>query len=142
MMRRVLRCNPPLSNILVLLLLTAVAFAQLPPLNEKWWKNSQVVKQLKLTTGQIEQIEKVMGAYRNKLINLKAELDRRLEDLSRLEAKEKIDESALKDQIGQIFAAKAELEKARTSMQLKIRDILTAEQRAKLYEIYKDQQKK
>lgn len=142
MIRRVLPRKPLLCSTLVLLLLTAVAFAQLPPLNEKWWKNPQVVKQLKLTTRQIDQIEKALGEYRNKLINLKAELDRRMEDLSRLESKEKIDEATLKAQIRQTFAAKAELETAKTSLQLKIKDILTAEQQAKLHEIYKDQKKK
>jgi TonB family protein len=98
----------------------------------KWWKNSQIVKQLQLKESQVAQIEQVFMSHQNKLISAKVELEKRERQLKTLMQAEPIQEAQAKNAIEQIAMARTELEKANAFMMLSIRKILSKEQWNKL----------
>ncbi len=101
----------------------------------KWWKNSEIVKKLKLSETQIDQIEQSFLSYRPALANLTAELKNREEALRTLMQADRLDESRISSQTELIAASRAELEKTNAAMMLAIRKDLTKEQWEKLQEI-------
>jgi TonB family protein len=101
----------------------------------KWWKNSEIVKKLKLSETQIDQIEQSFLSYRPALANLTAELKNREEVLRTLMQADRLDESRISSQTELIAASRAELEKTNAAMMLAIRKDLTREQWEKLQEI-------
>jgi TonB family protein len=98
----------------------------------KWWKNSQIVKQMQLKESQVAQIEQVFMSHQNKLISAKVELEKRELQLKTLMQAEPIQEAQAQNAIEQIAMARAELEKANSFMMLSIRKILSKEQWNKL----------
>jgi TonB family protein len=106
-----------------------------PPELGKWWKNSEVVNKLQITESQVKQIEQIFLDHRLKLVDLRAELERRELQLKPLMEVDRPDEGKVLAQTERIAAARAELEKANTSMMLAIRRILSVEQWKKLEEI-------
>jgi TonB family protein len=101
----------------------------------KWWKNSQVVKELGLSDTQIMEIEQTFLDHRLKLIDLKAELERQEVRLQSLMEADKPSEATVGPQIDLVLAARGKLEKANTMMMLAIRRILSTEQWRKLQEL-------
>jgi TonB family protein len=101
----------------------------------KWWKNSEIVKKLKLSETQIDQIEQSFLSYRPALADLTAELKNREEVLRTLMQADRLDESRISSQTELIAVSRAELEKTNASMMLAIRKNLTKEQWEKLQEI-------
>jgi TonB family protein len=105
----------------------------------KWWKNSQIVKQLQLKESQVAQIEKIFMDYQNKLLSAKAELDKREWQMKTLMQSDQIQEAQAQKTIEQVAMARAELEKANASMMLSIRKTLSKEQWNKLDTIQNSQ---
>lgn len=105
-----------------------------PPLG-KWWKNSDVVKELQLTDAQIKQIEQTFLDYRLKLIDLRADVERQETKLQPLIEADQPDEQQVGMQIDAVLAARAKLEKTNTMMMLAIRRALSVEQWKKLQAI-------
>lgn len=101
----------------------------------KWWKNSEIVKRLQITESQVKQIEQIFLEHRLKLVDLRAELERRELQLKPLMEIDQPDEAKVLAQTARIAAARAELEKANTSMMLAIRRVLSVEQWKKLEDI-------
>src|SRR5262245_17893308 len=101
----------------------------------KWWKSSQVVKELGLSDTQITEIEMTFLDHRLKLIDLKAELERQEVRLQSLMEADKPTEATVGPQIDLVLAARGKLEKANTMMMLAIRRILSTEQWRKLQEL-------
>ncbi|MGH9347123.1 MAG: Spy/CpxP family protein refolding chaperone [Vicinamibacterales bacterium] len=97
----------------------------------KWWQSGRFQRELQLTTDQISRIEDLFQAALPELRQHKKALDRLEDDLSRL-----IDTSAEEDvvmaQADQVEEVRSELSKARTRMLLRMRRVLTADQRVKL----------
>ncbi len=113
---------------------TPVAVTVQPELG-KWWKNSEIVKKLKLSETQIDQIEASFLSYRPALAKLTAELNKREDALKTLMQDDRLDESRISSQTDLIAASRAELEKTNAAMMLAIRKNLTKEQWEKLQEI-------
>ena len=109
-----------------------------PPELGKWWKNSEVVEQLKLADAQIKQIEDTFLDYRLKLIDLHAEVERQEARLQPLIEADQPDEAKVSAQIDLVIAARGKLEKANTMMMLAIRKVLTVEQWKKLQAIQQE----
>lgn len=101
----------------------------------KWWKNSDVVKELQLSDVQIKQIEQTFLDYRLKLIDLRAEVERQETRLQPLIEADRPDEQQVGTQIDTVLAARAKLEKTNTMMMLAIRRALSVEQWKKLQAI-------
>ncbi len=101
----------------------------------KWWKNSDVVKELQLSDAQIKQIEQTFLDYRMKLIDLRADVERRELKLQPLIEADRPDEQQVGTQVDAVLAARAKLEKTNTMMMLAIRRALSVEQWKKLQAI-------
>ena len=101
----------------------------------KWWKNSGVVKELKLSEEQINQIEKSFLTHQKYLVPLVDELKRHEDQLRMLMEAEFLDDSRVSAEAGLVADARARLEKANASMLLAIRKALTADQWKRLEEI-------
>ncbi len=101
----------------------------------KWWKNSDVVKELQLSDAQIKQIEQTFLDYRLKLIDLRAEVERQELKLQPLIEADRPDEQQVGAQVDAVLAARAKLEKTNTMMMLAIRRALSVEQWKKLQAI-------
>ncbi|MBI1750705.1 MAG: periplasmic heavy metal sensor [Acidobacteria bacterium] len=103
-----------------------------PPDLGKWWKNSDIVRELQLTEAQINQIEQTFLEHRLKLIDLRAEVERQETRLQPLIEADQPDESKVSAQIDLVLAARGKLEKANAMMMLAIRRVLSVEQWKKL----------
>ena len=131
------------TALLSLVLLPCLAGAQMPPGAPhppgpdlgKWWKNSEIVRELGLSEAQINQIEQTFFEQRLKLIDLRAELEKQEARLQPLIEADQPDEAKVSAQIDQVLAARGRLEKANAMMMLAIRRVLTVEQWKKLQAI-------
>jgi protein CpxP len=133
-------------GLLIFLLLPGVLMAQKPPVPPspppppaleigKWWKNSEIVKKLQISETQVKQIEQIFLDHRLKLVELRAELERREIALKPLLAADQPDDARVMAQTDRVAAARGDLEKANTLMMLAIRRALSTEQWKKLEEI-------
>jgi Spy/CpxP family protein refolding chaperone len=94
----------------------------------KWWKNSELVKQLGLSDAQVQQIEKTFQERRLQLIDLQAALQKQEATLEPLVDADRPDEAQVTAQIDKVAQARANLEKAHAQMLLAIRRVLTVDQ--------------
>jgi TonB family protein len=124
-----------LAWLLLILACGLAAQAQTLPSNVapgKWWKNSQIVKQLQLKESQVAQIEQIFMSHQDKLVSAKVELEKRELQLKTLMQADPMREVQAQNAIEQVAMARAELEKANAFMMLSIRKILSKEQWNKL----------
>jgi TonB family protein len=105
----------------------------------KWWKNSQIVKQLRLKEFQVAQIEQIFMSHQDKLVSAKVELEKRELQLKTLMQADPMQEVQAQNAIEQVAMARAELEKAKAFMMLSIRKNLSKEQWNKLDTIQNSQ---
>jgi Spy/CpxP family protein refolding chaperone len=110
---------------LVLFLAAPVAAQQ----RGKWWRNDRVVRELGLTSEQSTRLEEIFQKHQ-------PTLRQRMDSLQQAErafdlAVETGDDKAVMSQVDVVEAARAELNKTRTMMLLRMRRSLTADQWAK-----------
>ncbi len=103
----------------------------------KWWQNEGVQRTLTLTSDQSQRIEDIFQAALPDQRRLKRQLDELERELGGV-VEHAPDEATLVQQVDRIEHARAELNKARTLMLLRIRRVLSADQRKKLSVIHKD----
>ena len=101
----------------------------------KWWKNPKIVKELDLSSAQVERIEDIFSSYKGRIVTLNSELDKKEKELRKVvknpnSTKEEVLE--LSDEVGR---TKGELRRLEVNMFLEIRDVLTPAQREKLQTI-------
>jgi len=94
----------------------------------KWWKDSNIVKQIGLSDAQVKQIEDTFQAHRLKLIDITAEVERQEATLEPLIESDNPDEKQVVAQIDKVAAARAQLEQENALMSLAIRKVLTPDQ--------------
>jgi len=102
----------------------------------KWWKNSEMVRSLKLSDTQVNQIEQTFLHHRPALAALYTELQKSEFELKMLMKADPIDEAKVMSQTELVASSRAALEKANAAMMLDIRKDLTKEQWEKLQEIH------
>jgi Spy/CpxP family protein refolding chaperone len=132
------------AALLALLLAPCLAAAQGPPHPPdlgKWWKNSDIARELQLSDAQTSQIEQTFLEQRLKLIDLRAELEKQEARLQPLIEADQPDEAKVSAQIDQVLAARGRLEKANALMMLSIRRVLTVEQWKKLQGIQQEHER-
>jgi len=107
------------------------AISQSAPQPFLWWRNEQTKKELGLTT---EQVTKIQNIHESTIGELRQEVD----DLQKCETKldrlleTSTDEAVLARQIDRVETARANLNKTRSVMFVRMRLVLTPDQRSRL----------
>ncbi|MGA2832633.1 MAG: Spy/CpxP family protein refolding chaperone [Terracidiphilus sp.] len=94
----------------------------------RWWNNPKAVERLKLTDEQRKAFDNIFLEHREKLIDLRASLQKAELALEPLMGNDQPDEARILAQIDKVAQARAELEKANAAFLLAIRAKLTPEQ--------------
>jgi len=94
----------------------------------RWWNNPQVVERLKLTDEQRKTFDGILLEHREKLIDLRASVEKAELQLEPLVGDDQPNEAKILAQIDTVAQARAELEKANARFLLAIRNKLTPEQ--------------
>jgi Spy/CpxP family protein refolding chaperone len=120
------------------LLIVVLCLVPLPALGQgfKWWHSDKFKQELQLTPDQITRIEEVFEGSLPQFRQHKRTLDRLEEELSELI--DTADEAAVMQHADRVEAERAALSKARTLMLVRIRRVLSVEQRAKLAQLHRE----
>jgi Spy/CpxP family protein refolding chaperone len=105
-----------------------------------WWRDAQFQRDLTLTPDQSARIDAVFQKTIPNLREKRTELDAQEEELSRMIAAN-ADESAVVKQVDKVEAIRAHMNKTRTLMLLRMRQVLSPEQRARLNKLYEEREK-
>ena len=116
----------PAAALAALIALSAAGVAQMP--DGKWWKNPNVTGDLNLTPEQSAEIEKIFVRSRPKLIDLRAELEKKQFDLQTAMEDKTADRAAVEKKIEAVETARAALQKTRALMILDMKQLLKPEQ--------------
>jgi Spy/CpxP family protein refolding chaperone len=103
-----------------------------------WWKNSKIAEKLNLTDAQIKQLEDTFYQHKLKLIDIGAAMEKSDMKLQQMLDADTVDESAVNAQVDQVLAARGQMEREFTTMNLNFRKILTPEQWKQLRSIQAD----
>lgn len=93
-----------------------------------WWKNSKIAEKLNLTDAQIKQLEDTFYQHRLKLVDIGAAMEKSDMKLQQMLDADTVDESAVNAQVDQVLAARGQMEREFTTMNLNFRKILTPDQ--------------
>lgn len=111
------------------------------PQRSKWWQDEKTKADLRLAPEQSARIDEIFQAWFTKWKDVADDLNRREGQLSNLISADDVTESELLKQADQFEALRGSLSKARTLMLFRIRRVLSAEQRTKLVDIQKAQER-
>lgn len=103
----------------------------------KWWQSERFQRELQLSQDQIARIEEVFQAYLPDARAQKRTLDRLEDDLASL-INTSAEEAEVMQQADRVEAVRSELSKARTRMLVRIRKVLSTEQRTRLAELHEE----
>ena len=109
--------------------------------NGKFWKKSDVREALQLTDDEVHSLDRIFAKNQNTLKDLKADVEKRREDLDTMLVSDEADDQGVLDQVEVLEQARARLGKARAMMVLEMRKVLTAEQRARLAQLRAERRK-
>ncbi|MGB7292310.1 MAG: Spy/CpxP family protein refolding chaperone [Thermodesulfobacteriota bacterium] len=101
----------------------------------KWWKDAEVVKELNLTNDQVNLIEQIFNSNKGQIADLNSLLKQKQSEFrSKIE-----DPNSSRDEVlelnDEVVHLKTKLKRLRLDMLLKIREVLTPEQRQNLHKI-------
>jgi Spy/CpxP family protein refolding chaperone len=94
----------------------------------RWWNNPKLVEKLKLTDDQRKAMDKIFQDHREKLVDLRGNLEKAEIEMEPLVRADQPNESAVMAQIDKVAQARAELEKANARFLFALRAKLTPEQ--------------
>lgn len=94
----------------------------------RWWNNPKIVEQLKLTDDQRKGFDGILLEHREKLIDLRANVEKAELEMEPLMGADQPNEARILSQIDKVAQARAELEKANARFLLAIRNKLTPDQ--------------
>ena len=100
-----------------------------------WWKDAQFQRELGLSAEQSARIDAIFQAAISQLRSKKEELDRQ-EALLSQQIAAGADEALVNNQVDRVEAIRAHMNKMRTLMLLKERQVLSPEQRVKLNKLH------
>ena len=103
----------------------------------KWWQDDAVKRQIGLSAKQTKKIDDIFNVTMPDLFKAKQELDRLESDLIPF-VDSSTDDAELRDRVDRVETARAELNKRRSVMLLRMRRVLTVEQRVKLESLQKE----
>jgi Spy/CpxP family protein refolding chaperone len=126
--------------LVIVLLLAAATPGRAQSFGFPWWRDSQFQKDLSLSAEQSARIDSVFQSSISLLRQKREELDQQEAELSRLIAAN-ADEAVVVRQVDKVEGIRASLNKHRTLMLLRMRQVLSPEQRVKLNKLYEQYQK-
>lgn len=94
----------------------------------RWWNNPRIVERLKLTDEQRKGFDSILLEHREKLIDLRANVEKAELEMEPLVRDDQPNEGRILAQIDKVAQARAELEKANARYLLALRSKLTPEQ--------------
>ena len=100
-----------------------------------WWKDAQFQRELGLSAEQSARIDAIFQAAISQLRSKKEDLDKQ-EDLLSQQIAAGADEALVTKQVDRVEAIRAHMNKMRTLMLLKERQVLSPEQRVKLNKLH------
>jgi Spy/CpxP family protein refolding chaperone len=98
----------------------------------KWWKRPRIAQELQLTPDQEGQLEKIFIKSKPKLIDLRADLEKKQFDYEQAMQGDSADRKAVEAKIEAREEARASLQKELASMELDMKQVLKPEQRERL----------
>ena len=101
----------------------------------KWWKRPRIAKQLALSADQVAQLEKIFAASKPKLIDLRADFEKKQFEYDQAMQNDDVNREALEAGIEAREQARAALQKELALMELDMKKVLTPAQREKLVEM-------
>jgi Spy/CpxP family protein refolding chaperone len=116
----------------VLLLLHASGLLAQGPAEGKWWKRPRIARQLDLSADQVAQLEKIFARTKPKLIDLRADFEKKQFDYDQAMQGDDVDRKELETKIEAREQARAALQKELALMELDMKKVLSPEQREKL----------
>jgi Spy/CpxP family protein refolding chaperone len=105
----------------------------------KWWQDPKVIAELRLAPAQSARIAEIWQGWFNQMKPTPDDLVRREEQISNLIFGNDVTEAEVLKQADQAEALRASLNKSRTLMLYRVRRVLSAEQRSKLADMQKAQ---
>lgn len=126
----------------VLMLVLGPALGQQGLGDGKWWKRPRVVQALGLTSSQASELEKIFAKSRPKLIDLKADLEKKQFAFEQAMGGDRVDRQDVEAKIEAREQARAKLQKELALMELDMKQILTPEQREKLSQLREENRQK
>ena len=94
----------------------------------RWWNNPKMIERLKLTEEQRKAMDDIFQQHREKLVDLRANLEKAEIAMEPLVKADQPNESAVMSQIDKVAQSRAELEKANARFLFALRAKLTPEQ--------------
>lgn len=104
----------------------------------RWWNDPHVIEKLKLTDEQRKAMDAILLDHREKLIDLRASLEKAELAMQPLVQADQPNESAILAQIDKVAQARADLEKANARFLLALRAKLTPEQWKMMQDLRRD----
>ncbi len=101
----------------------------------KWWKRPRVARQLDLSADQVAQLEKIFARSKPKLIDLRADFEKKQFDYDQSMQNDDVERAELEAKIEAREQARAALQKELALMELDMKKVLSPEQREKLVEM-------
>jgi len=109
--------------VLIAMLAAATVQAQEAPAG-RWWHSQQVVNQLQLSSGEIQQLERAYEASRLKMIRLKSQVEAEQFKLQSMVEKRNMDDGAIKAQHRSLEQARSQLADERFAFFVQVRQII------------------
>ena len=125
-----------------LVFLFGTALAQQGLGEGKWWKRPRVVQALGLSSAQTSELEKIFAKSRPKLIDLKADLEKKQFAYEQAMGADKVDRADVEAKIEAREQARARLQKELALMELDMKQVLTPEQREKVMQFREENRQK
>ncbi len=124
------------SAALLGLLLASAALAQ--GIDGKWWKRPRIAQELRISAEQTAELEKIFARSKPKLIDLRADLEKKQFDYDQAMLEETVDRNAIETKIEAREGARAALQKELALMELDMKQVLKPEQRERLLRMRED----
>src|SRR6266849_4131041 len=113
---------------LVLILTLPLTVGAQPFLGYFAWWDSPVARDMNLSDAQTRQIRATVKEYRDRLVDLRAVVQKAEGDLQDVFNEDQIDQKKANDSIERLVTARSDLTRTLSQMDLKLRSVLTAQQ--------------
>ncbi len=120
------------AAVALLLILAASTSSGQVAAEGKWWKRPRIAEALRLTPAQSAELEKIFARSKPKLIDLRANLEKRQFEYDQAMSGDKVDRKEVEEKIEARERARAELQKELSLMELDMKQVLDPEQRERL----------